>query len=106
LAGVSKTFTGVAILKLVQEGRLNLDAKVFGPGGVLAGDFGTDPYNANLLNITVSHLLQNVSGSWGAASGGDVIDQNPTYTYKQLLDWIINTRPNPNWHLECRKSMV
>ena len=96
LASVSKTFTGVAILKLVQDGRLSLDAKVFGTGGVLAADYGTAPYNSNLLNITVRHLLQNVSGSWGAATGGDVIDQNPSYTYKQLLDWIINTRPNPS----------
>jgi D-alanyl-D-alanine carboxypeptidase len=96
LASVSKTFTGVAILKLVQEGKLGLDAKVFGTGGVLANDYGTAPYNANLLNITVRHLLQNVSGSWGAASGGDVIDQNPSYTYKQFFDWVINTRPNPN----------
>ncbi len=96
LASVSKTFTGAAILKLVQDGRLNLDAKVFGTSGVLANDYGTAPYNANLLNITVRHLLQNVSGSWGAATGGDVIDQNPAYSYKQLLDWIINTRPNPS----------
>jgi len=96
LASVSKSFTGVAIMKLVQEGRINLDGKVFGTGGILGTDFGTAPYNANLLNITVRHLLQNVSGSWGAASGGDVIDQNPAYAYKQLLDWVINTRPNPN----------
>jgi D-alanyl-D-alanine carboxypeptidase len=96
LASVSKTFTGVAIMKLVQAGSLNLDAKVFGVSGVLGSDFGTAPYNANLLNITVRHLLQNVSGSWGGASGGDVIDQNPTYTYKQFFDWVINTRPNPN----------
>jgi D-alanyl-D-alanine carboxypeptidase len=96
LASVSKTFTGVAILKLVQDGKLGLDAKVFGTGGVLANDYGTAPYNANLLNITVRHLLQNVSGSWGAASGGDIIDQNPAYTYKQFFDWVINTRPNPN----------
>lgn len=95
LASVSKTFTGAAIMKLVQEGRLSLDAKVFGVGAILGTDFGTAPYNANLENITVRHLLQNVSGSWGAATGGDVIDQNPNYTYKQLLDWIINTRPNP-----------
>lgn len=96
LASVSKTFTGVAILKLVQDGKLSLDAKVFGTGGVLASDYGTTPYNTNLLNITVRHLLQNVSGSWGAATGGDVIDQNPSYTYKQFFDWVINTRPNPN----------
>ncbi len=96
LASVSKTFTGVAILKLVQDGKLNLDATVFGTGGILGNDYGTPPYNANLLKITVRHLLQNVSGSWGAATGGDVIDQNPSYTYKQFFDWLLTTRPNPN----------
>jgi D-alanyl-D-alanine carboxypeptidase len=95
LASVSKTFTGVAIMKLVQDGRLSLDAKVFGTGGVLANDYGTPPYTTNLSNITVRHLLQNVSGSWGANTGGDVIDQNPAYSNTQLLNWIINTRPNP-----------
>lgn len=95
LASVSKTYTGVAILKLAQEGKLNIDSKVFGTGGVLANDFGTGPYNANLSAITVKHLLHHTAGSWGASTGGDVIDQNPSYTYKQLFDWIINTRPNP-----------
>jgi D-alanyl-D-alanine carboxypeptidase len=95
LASVSKTYTGVAIMKLIQDGKLTIDQKVFGIGGVLGTDYGTAPYNANLLAITVRHLLQHTSGAWGAASGGDVIDQNPTYTYKQLFDWIINTRPNP-----------
>lgn len=95
LASVSKTYTGVAILKLAQEGKLNIDSKVFGTGGVLGNDYGTGPYNANLSAITVKHLLHNTPGSWGASTGGDVIDQNPSYTYKQLFDWIINTRPNP-----------
>jgi D-alanyl-D-alanine carboxypeptidase len=95
LASVSKTYTGVAIMKLIQDGKLTIDQKIFGAGGVLGTDYGTAPYNANLLAITVRHLLQHTAGAWGAASGGDVIDQNPTYTYKQLFDWIINTRPNP-----------
>lgn len=96
LASVSKTFTGVAIMKLVQDGKLSLDAKVFGTGGVLGTDYGTAPYNSNVANITVRHLLQNVSGSWGTATGGDVVDQNPTYTYKQFFDWAVDSRPHPN----------
>jgi D-alanyl-D-alanine carboxypeptidase len=96
LASVSKTFTGVAIMKLIQEGKFTLDSKVFGTGGILGTDYGTVPYNTNVLNITVKNLLQHTSGSWGAVTGGDVIDQNPTYTYKQLFDWILTTRPNPN----------
>ncbi len=95
LASVSKTYTGVAVMKLVQEGKFSLDAKVFGAGGILGTEYGTPPYNANVSNITIRHLLQNVSGSWGAGTGGDVIDQNPSYTNVQLFNWILNTRPNP-----------
>ncbi len=95
LASVSKTFTGVAIMKLVQEGKLSLDDKVFGATGVLGTTYGTTPYNTNLGNITVRHLLNNTSGSWGGATGGDVIDYNPTYTTKQFFDWVLNTRTNP-----------
>lgn len=95
LASLSKTFTGVAMLKLVQDGKLGLDDKVFGPGGVLGNDFGIGPYNANLSAITVRQLLQNTSGSWGANTGGDVIGSNPLYTNKQFADWVVNARPNP-----------
>ncbi len=95
LASVSKTFTGAAIMKLVQEGSFSLDDKVFGTGALLGTEYGTPPYNANLSNITVRHLLTNTSGSWGSATGGDVIDQNPGYTAKQFLDWVLNTRSNP-----------
>ncbi len=95
LASVSKTFTGVAILKMVQDGRFPLDAKVFGSEGLLGNDFGTPPYNSNVSNMTIRHLLQNVSGSWGSSTGGDVIDHNPSYNNTQMLNWILNTRPNP-----------
>ncbi len=96
LASVSKSYTGVAIMKLIQEGRFTLDSKVFGTTGLLGTDYGTVPYNVNVANITVRHLLQHTSGSWGAASGGDYIDYSPTFTYKQLFDWILANRPNPN----------
>ena len=95
LASVSKTFTGAAILKLVQEGKFSLDAKVFGAGAVLGTEYGTAPYSANLGNISVRHLLQNVSGSWGATTGGDVIDQNTAFTNTQFFTWLLSTRPNP-----------
>ncbi len=95
LASVSKTYTGAAIMKLVQDGKLTLDDKVFGTGAILGTEYGTPPYNTNVSNITVRHLLNNTSGSWGGATGGDVIDFNPSYTTKQFFDWVLNTRPNP-----------
>jgi len=96
LASVSKTYTGVAIMKLFQDGKIDLDGKVFGSGSILGSDFGTPPYQANLTKITVRQLLQHTIGAWGASTGLDVIDYNPAYSNKQLLDWIIDTRPMPN----------
>jgi CubicO group peptidase (beta-lactamase class C family) len=95
LASVSKTYTGAAMLKLVQDGVISLDDKVFGTGAILGTEYGTAPYNANVSMITVRHLLNNTTGSWGGATGGDVIDYNPGYTTKQFLDWVLNTRTNP-----------
>jgi CubicO group peptidase (beta-lactamase class C family) len=95
IASVSKTYTAVAVLKLAQEGKFSLDDKVFGEGKLLGTTYGTAPYNTNLGNITVRQLLNNTSGAWGSATGGDVIDQNPAYTNTQLFNWILNTRPNP-----------
>jgi D-alanyl-D-alanine carboxypeptidase len=96
LASVSKSYTGIAIMKLIQDGQFTLESNVFGPSGILGNDYGTLPFNSNVLNIKVKHLLQHTSGSWGSATGGDMIDQYPSYTYKQLFDWILDTRPNPN----------
>lgn len=93
LASISKTYTAIGIMKLIQDGQLNLDQKVFGSGSILGSDFGTAPYKANLKAITIRHLLQHLTGAWGSATGGDVIDYNPDYTDKQMMDWIIDTRP-------------
>lgn len=95
LASLSKVVTAVAILKLVQDGKLSLDAKVFGTGGILANDYGTPPYNAHLLGMTLRHLLQHVSGSWGDITGGEMMAQNASLNNKQFFDWVLTTRPNP-----------
>jgi D-alanyl-D-alanine carboxypeptidase len=95
LASVSKTYTGAAINKLAQDGKLSLDDKVFGENGILGTEYGTPPYNENVSNMTVRHLLNNTSGSWGGATGGDVIDYNPAFNTQEFLDWVLNTRTNP-----------
>ncbi len=62
VASVSKTFTAVAVLLLVQQGKLSLDAPVF--GSILTG-YKTLPgqsVNPDLLKITVRHLLEHTGG--------------------------------------------
>jgi N-acyl-D-amino-acid deacylase len=72
IASVSKPLTAVAILKLVEEGRLDLDAKAFSildrlqpPNGRAA-----DP---RLRDITIRQLLQH-TGGWDRDISGDPID--------------------------------
>jgi hypothetical protein len=39
LASVSKQITSVAIMRLLEDGKLTLDSKVFGTGGILGNDY-------------------------------------------------------------------
>src|SRR4028118_343657 len=65
IASLSKPITSIAIMKLIENGQLNLSDKPFGPGGIL----NTDPYFANanisdqrVYNITIQHLLEHSAG--------------------------------------------
>lgn len=60
LASVSKQFTALCIMKLVDEGKITLDSKVFGPGSILGEDFPEAPSLAH--QVTVKHLLSHTSG--------------------------------------------
>ncbi len=65
IASLSKTITGAAIIKLWQEGLLDLDAKVFGPGGLLNDDpyySGANITDTRIYNITVRNLLEHSAG--------------------------------------------
>ena len=60
MASASKLITAVGIMKLIDEGRLTLDSKVFGPEGILS--HFTEIKDKRAHNITVRHLLNHTSG--------------------------------------------
>lgn len=62
IASVSKPITSVAIFSLLEESRLRLSDKVFGPGAILGTDFGRPPPLVG--EITVEHLLTHTEGGW------------------------------------------
>ncbi|MBL0128862.1 MAG: beta-lactamase family protein [Flavobacteriales bacterium] len=65
LASVSKPITGVAIMKLVQNGQLALSDHVFGPGGLLQNHpyLGAVTYtDTRLNNVTIDQLLHHTGG--------------------------------------------
>ncbi len=90
IASISKTFTGVAILRLVQDGQLGLDDKVFGDGGILGNDFGTKAYSERVKNVTIRHLLHMTTGGWVLANDRDAIDSSPNLNNKQFFDWMLD----------------
>jgi CubicO group peptidase (beta-lactamase class C family) len=88
IASVSKPITATAIMVCVQQGRLKLDAPVFGPRGVL--DF---PATEALHGITVDHLLTHTSGGW-PNDGTDPMFRDPKLTHAELIPWVLaNLKP-------------
>lgn len=90
LASVSKPITGIAILKLVQDGRLTLNQKVFGTGSILGTTYGTQPYKPGVVDITVEHLLKHLSGGWGSVAQGDPAFYDSSMTHTALINWTLN----------------
>lgn len=68
IASVSKLITATAIMKLYEDGKLDLNQKVFGPEGILNDDYYSDPHDSRAEQITVAHLLSHKGGwtpRWG-----------------------------------------
>lgn len=70
IASCSKPFAAVAIMKLVQEGKLNLNDKVFGETGILNQPQYQNIKDKRVLEITVTNLLEH-TGGWDSNIEGD-----------------------------------
>lgn len=74
VGSVSKPITAAAILSLVDQGRLKLDQRVFGPGSLFGRSppartrrAGSEfekkkPYGKHVTEITIRNLLEHTSG--------------------------------------------
>ena len=92
LASVSKPITSIAIFKLVEQGKMHLSDTVFGAGGILGTDYGTQPYGPHITEITVDQLLHHTSGGW-PNDANDPMFSNPSLTAAQLISWTLDNRP-------------
>ncbi len=90
VASVSKLITSVLIMKLVEEGKLNLDDKVFGAEGILKDEYRVLDENAEL--ITIRHLLEHGAGPEWTNDRNDPMFQNPLMTHQELIQWVLDTR--------------
>ncbi len=63
LASISKLVTAVAVMKLVEEGKLSLNDRIFGPDAILNDPYFSNPKDKRVYGITVAHLLSH-EGGW------------------------------------------
>ena len=68
VASVSKLITAIAIMDLVEKGRLSLSDKVFGPGAIIDNQYFQKVRDKKLYNITIRELLAH-SGGWSQRYG-------------------------------------
>ncbi|MCR9085014.1 MAG: beta-lactamase family protein, partial [Cyclobacteriaceae bacterium] len=90
VASVSKTFTGMAIMLLVQDGEISLEDKVFGEGGILGTTYGTKAYSDRVKQVTVKNLLQMTTGGWVVNGNRDAIDFQQQQTNAGFFDWMMD----------------
>lgn len=68
IASISKLITATGIMKLVENGKLNLSDKAFGPNGILNKAPFDNYIDKNIENIEIIHLLNHSAGwttRWG-----------------------------------------
>ena len=64
IASVTKPITSVTIFSLMEQGKLKLTDKVFGPSGIFGIKYGKPPYKQYVTDITVDDLLTHTCGGW------------------------------------------
>ena len=91
IASLSKPITATAILKLVQDGLITLDQKVFGSNGILGNVYGIPPAGSKIDLITVQHLLDMKSGWINSPNDPGFTDIG--YTQSKLINDLVTNRP-------------
>ncbi|MEL6940213.1 MAG: serine hydrolase [Cyanobacteria bacterium J06598_1] len=99
-ASMSKPVTSIAIMTLVEQGKLKLSDKVFGEGALLGTTYGSKAYSSQEKAITVQHLLEHTAGGnqWDnnltpdADTVGDPMFSKQSYSHQELIGWVLDNR--------------
>lgn len=73
IASVSKLITAAGIMKLVEDGYLELNDYVFGPRGILNDSIYSKILDPKVKDITIRHLLKH-QGGWSASMGDPMFE--------------------------------
>ena len=82
IASISKPFTAVAVLQLVEQGRLSLDDKVFDVLGWSAFQDEGVSFDERLKDVTIRHLLQH-RGGWDRSKSFDAMFRSVPFAEAQ-----------------------
>lgn len=94
VASVSKLFTSVAMMKLIQEKRILMNQKVFGFNGAVGNKYGQQTpsgiisYKKYVEDITVSDLLHHTLGGWGQENDPAFFDAK--MSRDEIINWTVN----------------
>ena len=86
IASISKPITATAVMMCIEKGLLQPDTKVFGPQGILGGE-----YEGDVAAVTVDHLLTHTSGGW-ANDKDDPMFKNPRMNHAELIAWALTNQ--------------
>jgi D-alanyl-D-alanine carboxypeptidase len=92
ISSLSKQITSVAIMRLLDQGKISLNQPVFGTGSILGNAYGSQPYGPGVTNITIGELLHHTEGGWPDNST-DPFGSNFSYSIPQLVSWGLNNVP-------------
>ena len=101
IASVTKPITSVTIFSLLEQGKLNLTDKVFGPSGIFGIKYGKPPYKQYVADVTVDHLLTHTSGGWPNDNTDPMMHNDGWDQTKLITDTIANlpltSPPGTHW---------
>jgi len=95
IASVTKPITSVTIFSLIEQGKLNLTDKVFGPSAIFGIKYGKPPYKQWVTDITVDQLLTHTCGGW-PNDANDPMMHNDGWDHTKLITETIANQPLTN----------
>ncbi len=87
IMSVSKSVTAAGIMKLLEQNKITMDQRVFGPKSILGSKYPTPEDKIKLNEITISQLLHHTSGLRTCNGEAEFWNKDKTYddTMKMLL---------------------
>src|SRR5690606_28024838 len=95
LGSISKQFTSISVMKLIQQGKFNVSSKVFGADGILKDDFSNISDRA--ATVTVRNLLDHSTG-WESSPDPMFTGSFSGQTLDQRINYVLSSAQRSEEH--------